>query len=338
MAKVTRSDVHSIVLPDEVSETLLRGSVEASYVAQQVDTRPMTANRFQLTEAEVGDANVFWVGEGGRKTTDAPAMTGKTWTVDAAEVAVIIPIDENVYEDATVDLFELYQDKIETAFARKLDKAMLFGGADWPADWNAPTGPADGSIFEVVKTAGGIFEEDADPTDAELLDLITGTGATTPDGALQFVEDHGYDPNAGLTAVKFRARLRNLKDADGRYIYGDAVSAGVPASVFGLPMSFVPTRGGRIDPAKAYMFVGSWDQAVLGTRQGIRYKVFDQGVITDGAGNVTYSLMENDMIALRMTARVGFKVIADDTADGETVGASSEVPFATVSPNGASVA
>jgi hypothetical protein len=55
-------------------------------------------------------------------------------------------------------------------------------------------------------------------------------------------------------------------------------------------------------------------------------------VITDGAGAVVYSLMENDMIALRVTARYGFKVLADETADGETLDGSSEYPFASVRP------
>ncbi|KKK78320.1 hypothetical protein LCGC14_2844730, partial [marine sediment metagenome] len=224
------------------------------------------------------------------------------------------------------------------AFARKLDKAVLFGGADWSTSWNSPTGPVDGSVWEVLKTAGGIFEEDATPDDAELLELITGTGLVARDGALSFIEENGYDPDLALMRAPFRARLRNLKDLDGRYVYGDAVKAGVPAQVFGIDLQSVATKGGRIPAAKANLIFGDWAQAYLLTKQEIKYKVFDQGVITDGAGAVTYSLMENDMIALRMTARVAFKIIADDTADGETVDSSSEIPFATVSPENASTA
>lgn len=336
MAKVTRGDVSSIVLPDEVSEVLLRGAAESSVIAQLANTRPMAANRVELTEAELGDANVFWVGEGMRKSTDAPAMPQLTWRLDAAELAVIIPIDENVFEDATVDLFDLYRPSIETAIARKLDIATLFGGGDFPNDWDVPTGPADGSIRELTLTAGHVFAEDADPTDDELLTLIAGSGQVsgTPDGALQAIEEDGYEPSEFLAAVRFRARLRHLKDADGRFIFGDAVSAGVPATLFGLPIDFVATKGNRWDSTEAHMIAGDFSQAILGTRQGIRYKVFDQGVITDGAGNVVYSLMENDMVALRVTARYGFKVIADDTALGATLDATSEFPFAIVGPFG----
>ncbi len=332
MAKVTRSDVatsstyNTLLLPDEVSETILRGAAEASLIQRYARSRPMTANTVKLTEAEITGANVFWVGEGQRKQTDSPALTKLTWTMNAAELAVIIPIDENVQEDASVDLFELYKPNIETAIAQKLDAATLFG-TDFPTAWGTAQ-----SIMETLIVAGHQFQEDGSPTDAELLDLIAGTGATpgTPTGAMEAIEEDEYEATGFLARSGFKSRIRGLKDADNRYIFGDAVQAGVPATLFGVPVDFA--KSDVWVNADAHMIVGDWDQAILGTRQGVRYKVFDQGVITDGAGNVVYSLMENDMVALRVTARYGFKIIADDTADGETLASGELFPFASVSP------
>ena len=65
---------------------------------------------------------------------------------------------------------------------------------------------------------------------------------------------------------------------------------------------------------------------------GITYKAFDQGVITDGAGNVIYSLMEQDMVAMRVVARYAFKVFCDDSADGDTLSSGNDYPFAVVRP------
>lgn len=325
MARVQRGDVSAQLLPDEVSEALLRGAAESSLVMQYARSRNMTAQNVQLTEAEVSGANVFWVGEGARKSTDAPTMGQLTWTMSAAELAVIVPLDENVQDDATVDIFDLYKPAIETAIAQKLDAAALFG-VDKPAAW----GTLGTDIVPGIETTSGQFAEDASPTDAELLELISGTGATTADGAIQHLEDNGYEPNGALAYVRFKSRLRNLKDLDGRYIFGDAASANQPATVFGVPIAFA--KSDIWVPAEAHMIIGDWTQAMVGTRQGIRYKTFDQGVITDGAGNVVYSLMESDMVALRVTARYGFKVIADDTADGATLGATSDFPFASVAP------
>ena len=325
MAKVSRTSVSSLILPDEVSETILTGVAEQSLVQVYAEARPMRAKNVNITEAEVSGANVFWVGEGQRKSTDAPTMQQLSWTMTAAELAVIIPLDESVQDDASVDLFGLYAPKIETAIARKLDAAALFG-TDSPTEWGTGT-----SIVEQTDTVGSTFTEGSTPTDDKLLDLIAGTGADTPDGALQAVEDDGYDPTAAVAYVRFRARLRGLKDADNRYIFGGPTEAGVPATLFGVPVSFA--KSNVWDSDAAHLVVGDWSQAYVGTRQGITYKVFDQGVITDGAGNVVYSLMESDMIALRVTARYGFKVIADDTANGATLASGSDYPFAVVRPD-----
>jgi HK97 family phage major capsid protein len=244
----------------------------------------------------------------------------------AAELAVIIPIDENVMDDATVDLFDLYRPNIESAIAQKLDAAALFG-TDFPTAWGSAQ-----SIMETLIVAGHEFDEDASPTDGELLNLISGTGLVpgTPDGALAALEEDEYEATGWVARSGFKSRLRGLKDADERYIFGNAVEAGVPASLFGVPIRFA--KSDVWVNADAHMIVGDWSQALLGTRQGVKYKVFSEGVITDGAGNVTYSLMEQDMVALRVTARYGFKIIADDTADGETLATGEAFPFASVSP------
>ena len=327
MSKIARGDVSTLVLPDEVSETILRGVKETSVVQKYARARPMRAQNVTITEAEVTGANVFWVGEGNRKQTDAPPMADLTWSMSAAELAVIIPLDETVQDDAEVDLFDLYKPAIESAIASKLDAAALFG-LDSPVAWGA-NGTA---IFPNIQTAGNDFEEASSTSDLKLLNLLAGTGATpgTPLGALEAIEDDGYDATGWVAYTRFKARLRGLRDADERYIFGNAVEAGVPSTLFGLPIDFV--KSDIWDQDNAHVILGDWDQATVGTRQGIKYKIFDQGVITDGAGAVVYSLMESDMVALRVTARYAFKVIADETADGETLDSDSDYPFAAVRP------
>lgn len=336
MAKIARGDIPSqsqtqnLLLPEEVSEVILRGSAESSAIRSHARSLNMTTNSRRLTEAEVTGANVFWVGEGQRKSTDAPTAQQKSWTMTAAELAVIVPIDENVQEDAAVDMFELYQPAIETAIARKLDAAALFG-IDVPTAWGS-----NASIKSQATLANHSFAEDGTPTDDELIDLMMGTGVDPADGALQAIEDDGYDPNQILSYLRFRARLRNLKDADNRPFLGDLARSVQINEILGVPVEFYKGTNAGSDgfwvPADAHLIMGDFDQAMVGNRQEIRYKVFDQGVITDGAGNVVYSLMEYDMVALRVTARFAFKVFAPDTADGETLASDEKYPFALVKP------
>jgi hypothetical protein len=60
--------------------------------------------------------------------------------------------------------------------------------------------------------------------------------------------------------------------------------------------------------ASALDIAGQWNQLVYAMRQDINWMVADQGVIQDGAGNIVYNLFQQDMIALRMTFRLGFAV------------------------------
>lgn len=335
MAKVARGDVAGIVVPTPVSDAILRGVAEGSIIQRLARNRPMSTNAETLREAEVTGANAYWVGEGQRKQTDQPTMQQLAWTITAAEVAVIIPMDENVVDDAEVDLFELYRPAIETAISNKLDAAALFGN-DRPTAWGAVSTGV--SIVPEALVVGNDFEEDGTPTDQELLDLISGTGATpaTPDGALEALEADLYDPSRIVAYNRFKSRLRNLKDADGRYFFQGANGLPtVPSELFSIPLEFVShEKATNVWQAnEAHLIMGDWDQAILGTRQGITYKVFDQGVITDGAGQVLYSLMEQDMVAVRVVARYAFKVICDDSADGDTLASGNDYPFAVVRPN-----
>ena len=46
--------------------------------------------------------------------------------------------------------------------------------------------------------------------------------------------------------------------------------------------------------------------AIFGDKQQIRAKLLDQATITDGDGETTINLAEQDMIALRLEERVGY--------------------------------
>ena len=71
-----------------------------------------------------------------------------------------------------------------------------------------------------------------------------------------------------------------------------------------------PENGAWDDSAAtgALMLVGDFDYARYAIRQDITFKIFDQGVITDGEGGVALSLMENDCVAMRAVIRLGWQL------------------------------
>ena len=74
----------------------------------------------------------------------------------------------------------------------------------------------------------------------------------------------------------------------------------------GVGVTF-PHNGGITD-ATVLDIAGDWTQLVYSIRKDISFKVFDQGVITDPTQSnaIVANLMQQDMIALRMTMRLGF--------------------------------
>ena len=57
------------------------------------------------------------------------------------------------------------------------------------------------------------------------------------------------------------------------------------------------------------MLVGDFSQAVYSIRQDITFKVLDQAVIQDpSSGEILYNLAQDDMVALRVTMRLGWEV------------------------------
>ena len=63
---------------------------------------------------------------------------------------------------------------------------------------------------------------------------------------------------------------------------------------------------GSMAAGGALLFTGQWDQLVWAMRQDVTYKVLDQAVLQDGAGNILYNLAQQDMVALRVVMRLGF--------------------------------
>ena len=238
----------------------------------------------------------FVTGDTGVKPSTQAAWERKVLT--AEELAVIVAIPENVFDDSSVNIWNEVRPRIAEAFGVALDAAVFFGtGA--PTSW--PDSLAEGA------TAAGNVRASA------------GAGDTVEDinQTWALVEADGFDVNVTYGPRALRAELRGLRDTTGQPLL--AVQGGLGSTpsytVYGEDLEFV-SQGAWAATAKA--IAGDRNMAILGIRQDVQYKLLTEATI----GGV--SLAETDQIALRAKMRVAFQV-----ADPATLsGGANAYPFA----------
>ena len=147
------------------------------------------------------------------------------------------------------------------------------------------------------------------------------------DAVLGVMEQNGYICTGWIGHTSLKGKLRNTRNADGDPIFKPGANAQNGAfatgELDGAPILY--PLNGAIDSSKSLAFAGQWNQLVYAMRQDINWMVADQGIIQDGAGNIVYNLFQQDMIALRMTFRLGFAV--PNPVNRMTATQANRVPF-----------
>lgn len=233
----------------------------------------------------------------GRKNLTKMAWDKKY--INAAELAVIVPIKENVLNDTTIDIWAEVKPRIVEAFGKKIDNA-IFNGTDKPADWRA-------GLIPSIVTAGAEVTE-GDNLYSDINDVMTK------------VEESGYNVTGLLGGVGLKGKFRMLTDTTGQPIKGTEIDS--------LPKAFLDN--GAWDKTKSVLVAGDFSQAVYAIRQDVTYKVLTEAVIQDpSTGDILYNLAQDDMVALRVVMRLGWEIPNPVNALNETA---KRFPFANLKP------
>ena len=233
----------------------------------------------------------------GRKNLTKMAWDKKY--INAAELAVIVPIKENVLNDTSIDIWSEVKPRIVEAFGKKIDNA-IFKGTDKPADWRA------GLIPSIVSAGAEVTE--GDNLYSDINDVMTK------------VEESGYNVTGLLGGVGLKGKFRMLTDTTGQPIKGTEIDS--------LPKAFLDN--GAWDKTKSVLIAGDFSQAVYAIRQDVTYKVLTEAVIQDPSnGDILYNLAQDDMVALRVVMRLGWEIPNPVNALNETT---KRFPFANLKP------
>ncbi len=293
---IGRSDA-SALIPEDVSRQIIQGAVEQSSV-MQLATRLPNMNRAQrrLPVLSSLPTAYFVTGDTGLKQTTEVQWDNKY--VDAEELAVIVPIPEAVLADQDYDIWGEVRPRIQEAFGKAFDAAVLYG-TNAPSSW-----PDD--LHTAAVSASHTVDLSAAETDGDIYDAILGAS-----GVLALVEEDGFAVNGHVADLTMRAKLRSLRASTGEPIFQRSmdrqdVQGSTRYELDGEPIFF--PRNGSMDATTALLFSGDWSQLVYAMRQDITYKVLDQAVIQDGSGSIVYNLAQQDMVALRAVMRLGWQV------------------------------
>lgn len=316
---ITRSDVSNLI-QTAYSNDFLAHATKSSAVLRAFPTKNLGTKTTQLPVLAT-KPHAAWVGESATASEGAKPTAKVTWgnkTMVVEELAVIIPVHENVIDDATTDVVAEITKTGAEAIAYALDAAVIFGIGK-PLSW------VSDDLFASGLAAGQILGP-------------SGNGANDLAGTfLQSAESLAelYDPTTVLARAGLKYRLANLRATTGEPIYMQSLSNSpdMSDSIYGMNTFWVTGTvddgaGGDTlvwDPDNCDAIVVDRSRVIIGIRQDITVKFLDQAVV----GGV--SLAERDMVALRFKARFAY-CLGDDVAYGSELQTNS--PVAIITPGG----
>ena len=283
---ISRADAQPLI-PEEVSNRMLTDLTADSFALSAFSNVPVSRNQVRFPVLSALPIAYFVNGDTGLKQTTEINWDNKFLNVE--ELAVIVPVPENVLDDADIDIWGETEPLIRGAIARTLDDAVFFG-TNAPASW-----PDDVSTSIAAAPDNEVTRGTATPAEGGIAGDLS--------EVLAMLEAQGFDASALAARTTLKGLLRNARNADGdknpevdqMSVYGSSV---------GYPMRGLwPTAVGSHE-----LFAIDAQQFVIGVRSDISIKVLTEAVITDNTGAIIYNLPQQDMVATRVTFRVGWQV------------------------------
>ena len=299
MANMIAKTDASALIPEQIMNEIFKEAEKESKVLQMFRRLPnMTSDKTQLKVVDSLPV-AYWVNEtsnNGRK--DTTNMAWKNVYLTAEELAVIVPIKDNVLNDASVDIWEQVKPELVKAIGKKIDQAILFGV-------DAPTSFGSGIIPSIISKSKSVTE--------------TGRLYSDINDVMTAVEESGYEVTGLLGGVGLKGKFRMMTDTTGQPLNTTEIGS--------LSRAFVDN--GAWDKDSATLIAGDFNQAVYAIRQDVTFDVFREGIIQNSDGSIAYNLMQQDMSALRVTFRIGYAIPNPVTS---LDGTENRYPFAALVP------
>lgn len=303
MAEITRLNADALI-PVQYATEIFNGVTEESIALKKLTRLPnMTAKQMRIPVLDVLPVAYWQTGDTALKNTTKLEWTGKF--IEAEEIAVIVPISENVLEDSSFPIFEMAVPKLIEAFGALIDKAVFFGSVDGS---NNPVNKPAGFPNGLVTTAIANGKVHTATQNESFYSQVSET--------MKLAEVGGHVVDTIIGGSDLRYLFRGLLDANGQPLLAYT-------EVAGLTREYM--KNGAWDDNVAQFIVGDFSKAVYAIRSDLTYKLLTEASIYDGNRELLYALAQQDMIALRVKMRIGWQVPNPVTA---LDGTSTRFPFA----------
>ena len=295
---ITKNDA-SALIPEQVMNEIFKEAQKYSKVLQLFRRLPnMTSDKMRLKVVDSMPV-AYWVSEttnNGRKNTTKMAWENVYLT--AEELAVIVPIKDNVLNDADVNIWEQVKPELAKAIGKKIDEAVLFG-VDAPVSFGAGIIPTIITKSKNVTETGRLY--------SDINDVMTE------------VEESGYEVTGLLGSVSLKGKFRMMTDTTGQPLNTTEIGS----------LNRVFVDNGAWDKSVATLVAGDFNEAVYSIRQDVTFDVFKEGIIQNADGSIAYNLMQEDMSAIRVVFRMGYAVPNPVNSLDQT---SARYPFSALVP------
>lgn len=273
------------LVPDPVSFDIIQALPTASAVLARAKKVQMSANTYRMPVLSTMPL-AYWVAQDtGLKETTRQIWSGIELVVE--ELAAIVPIPESYLDDAAVPIWDEVKPRLVESIGAKIDSACLFG-VDKPSTWGT-------DLYHLAVAAGNA--------------VIAGTGddfAQDVSNLGEKIAVDGFAVDGFISRPGLSWKLTGMRSDQGIPIYQPDLAGGTPTrgTLYGYPLSEL--NNGSFVAHDAELFAGDFNYAMVGMRQDISFKMFDQGVISDSSGNVILNLMQQDSVALRVVMRLAW--------------------------------
>ncbi|MFI6496906.1 phage major capsid protein [Nonomuraea typhae] len=297
---ISRDASNDPLVPTPVSDQIIQQLPESSVMLQRARQVRLSSRTQRMPVLDVLPTAYFVSGDTGLKQTSAQDWKNVELVVE--ELAVIVPIPEAYLDDAQVPIWDEVRPRIVEAFGVAIDAATLFGTSK-PSTWGHP-------IYQSAVAAGNV--------------VTAGTDLALNVAQLgELLAKDGFPVNAFASRPGLNWKLVGLRATDGHPIYQPDLQGRPGGTLYGYPLNEV--SNGAWNATEAELIAGDWSKAIIGMRQDITFKMFTEGVITDGSGVIQLNLMQQDAVALRAVMRLAYATANPVTALNAT--ASTRYPF-----------